>query len=276
MQAYDQQTLRTTTELAAIATVAYSGPDGMPRMISVTPLLLDGAPAFTLTYARSDLAQEILASPQAVVAFADSRLAYVGWSPLCVTAKMEVIPDPEGQLFRDKLLHQQLRKFPPDRQLIGSLLLQRENWWYMPRWIVRVAEAGEPRAVARRTGADHGILARKAGQAIAADTVRVEDWDSDPIVVEPHSDEGLASGTFPAALFFHDFAIPDMDPRTSFLITGWLDKGHLSVTQRTGSRELGKRPGLLARWRAQRDLERRCKAGLKTRLRQRSTGAVRR
>ena len=61
MQAYDQQTLRTTTELAAIATVAYSGPDGMLRMISVTPLLLDGAPAFTLAYARSDLAQEIRA-----------------------------------------------------------------------------------------------------------------------------------------------------------------------------------------------------------------------
>src|SRR5918999_3174677 len=132
----------------------------------------------------------------------------------------------------------------------------------MPRWIVRVVEAGEPRAVARRTGADHGILARKAGQAIAADTVRVEDWDADPIVVEPHSDEGLASGTFPAALFFHDFAIPDMDPRTSFLITGWLDKGRLSVTQRTGSRELGKRPGLLARWREQRHLDRLSHAGL--------------
>ena len=263
MPTYDRQTLRTTTELAAIATVAYSGPDGMPRIISITPLLLDGVPAFSFTYARSDLAQEIFASPQAVLTYADSRLAYMGWSPLSVAARIEVSPDPEGGLFRDKLLHQQLRKFPPDRQLIGSLLLQRENWWYMPRWIARVVEAGEPRAVARRTGLDQGVLAWKTDQAIAADTVRVEDWDADPVVVRSLSEEGLPTETLPAALFFHDFAIPDMDPRTSFLATGWLDNGRLSVMRRAGSLELGKRPGLIARWRAQRDLERRCKAGLK-------------
>lgn len=266
MSAYDRQTLRTTTELAAIATVAYSGPDGMPRIISITPLLLDGVPAFTFTYARSDLAQEILASPQAVLTYADSRLAYMGWNPLSVAARIEVSPDPEGRLFRDKLLHQQLRKFPPDRQLIGSLLLQRENWWYMPRWIARVVEAGEPRAVAPRTGSDHGILAWKTDQTIAADIVRVEDWDADPVVVRSLSEEGLPSETLPAALFFHDFAIPDMDPRTSFLATGWLDNGRLSVMRRAGSRQLGKRPGLIARWRAQRDFERRCKAGLKSHL----------
>ena len=136
----------------------------------------------------------------------------------------------------------------------------------MPRWIVHVVEAGEPRAVARRTGLDQGVLAWKTDRAIAADTVLVEDWDADPIVVEPLSDEGLPSETCPAALFFHDFVIPDMDPRTSFLATGWLDNGRLSVMRRAGSLELGKRPGLIARWRAQRDFERRCKAGLKNHL----------
>ncbi len=264
MPVYDRQSLKTTTEQAAVAAFAHVGSGGSPRLMPITPLLLDGSPAFTLTFARSDLAREISASPQAALVYADSRLAYVGWNPLSVTARAEVIPDPEGKLFREELLHQELRKFPPDRELIGSLLLQRENWWYLPRWIVRVIEAGEPRPVARRAGPDHGVLAYETGGVLLAETASVEDWDADRILVKPFAATAyLPPAGVPAALLFHDFAIPDMDPRTSFLVRGRLENGRLSVSERSGSRTLGKRPGLLARWRAQRDLERRCKAGLK-------------
>lgn len=266
MSAYDEQTFAETAGLAAVAAFACAGADGTPLIEPVTPLLLDGDPAFTLSYARSGLARQISSSPQVALVFSDSRLAYMGWNPLRVTARAEVVPDPEGKLFRDELLHQELRKFPPDRQLIGSLLLQRENWWYLPRWIVRILDAAEPRPVARREGPDHGVLAYEAGGGLAADTVRVGDWDADRIPLRPLEAPEPLPGGARAALLYHDFAVPDMDPRTTFVATGRLENDRLRVSDRSGSRTLGKRPGLLARWRAQRNLERRCKAGLKSRL----------
>lgn len=260
MTLHDNQSLATTSELAAVASFARVGADGAPLVEPVAPLLLEGRPAFTLTYARSDLARRISSSPRVALVFSDSRLAYVGWSPLSVTAGAQVVRDPEGRLFREKLLDQELRKYPPDRQLIGSLLLQRENWWYMPRWIVRLVEVEEPTPVARRTGPDHGVLAYSTGDTLAAETVRVDDWAADRIPVRPGVPPPPED--VPAALFYHDFAVPDLDPRTSLLARGRLANGLLRVTERAGSTTLGRRPGLLARWRAYRDLERRCKAGL--------------
>ncbi len=266
MSLYDRQTLTTTTELAAVAAFAYAGADGTPHLMPVTPLLLDGDPAFTLPYARLELAREIFASSQAALLYADSRLAYVGWSPLAATVKAEVIPDPEGELFCEKLLHQELRKFPPDRQLIDSPLLRRENWWYVPRLIVRLVEPGEPRPVARRETQDHGVLAYVSDKGLTAESVRVADWGAERISVGLSGVNERSVERSPATLLYYDFEVPDMDPRTSFLAAGRLENGRLSVAHRSGSRTLGKRPGLIARWRAQRDLERRCKAGLKSRL----------
>lgn len=263
MSVYDPQTLTTTTELAAVAAFAYVGPDGVPRVIPVTPLLLDGAPAFTLTYAFSDLAREVSTAARASLVFSDSRLAYVGWSPLEVAVEVEVLPDPEGELFREELLTQELLKFPPGRQIIDSPLLQRENWWYLPRWVVRVVEAKEPRPVVRRAAPDHGVLAYESGGVLAADTAQVAVRDADRISVRTLSEGVSPPPGSPAALLLHDFATPDMDPRTTFLATGRLENGRLLVDRRSGSPELGRRPGIIARWREQRDLERRCKAGLK-------------
>lgn len=264
MSGYDRQTLVTTTELAAVAAFAYIGRDGAPTLRPVTPLLLDGDPAFTLPYAYSEAAREISASRRTALVYADSRLAYVGWSPLAVETRVEVFEDPEGELFRDELLHQEVLKFPPARQLIDSPLLQRENWWYLSRWVVRVVDAGEPRPVARRAGPDYGVLAYEAGGRLAAETVRVEDWSADRLpVTRLTSGDSLIPQSSPAALLYHDFAVPDMDPHTTFLARGRMENGRLRVIESRGSRILGPRPGLLARWRAQRDLERRCKAALK-------------
>ncbi len=264
MALYDQQTLITTTDLAAVAAFAHISAGGTPHLMPVTPLLLDGRTAFTLTYARLELAREISTSPHAALVYTDSRLAYVGWSPLTVTGKVEVLPDPDGELFCEKLLHQELRKFPPDRQLIDSPLLQRENWWYVPRLVVRFTETEEPRPVPRRETPDHGVLAYASGSALTAETVRVEDWEAERIPVRLLGAEPMRESS-PAALLYHDFAVPDMDPRTTFLAIGLLENGRLFVAQRSGSRTLGKRPGLLARWRRHKDLKRRCQTGLKER-----------
>lgn len=263
MQRLTRYELIGSVEMAAVAEVAYLDRDGLPRVRTVTPLLLGEDLAFTLTYADSPGACEIGRSPRVSMIFSDSRLAYVGWNPLAVAATVEVTSDPEGELFHEKLLDQELRKFPPSRLLIDSPLLRREHWWYMPRWIFRLKEIGDPKPLIRRTAGDQGVLVWRTGGNLVADTVRVDDWDADVIAVSSLIGRSLhiPEGT-PGALFYHDFSIPDMDQRTAFLATGHLRDGRFSVTSRTGSRVLGRRPGLFARLWALRTLKKRCQAGI--------------
>ena len=261
----EEPTLSTTAETAAVAELAYTAADGNPRIESLTPLPLDGSPAFALPYSRTELARDLERSPQVSLTFSDSRRAYVGWTPLAVRGRVEITPDSEGELFDEKLLHWELRKYPPSRGLISSLLLRRDNWWYVPRLIVRYTPTEDPRPAARRTGDESGVLAYEDGASVSSTTVRVNDWDAEKVAVYQTSPEVTLPEGLPAALLYHDFSMPDRELSASLLLTGRLENGRLSVESRTGTRDLGKLPSLIARWRAQKDLERRCKAGLKSR-----------
>ena len=263
MTVYDQQTLHTSAEMAAVAELAYLDEAGSPRIEPLTPLLIEKEPVFALPYSRTDLAYRIEESPQVSLTFSDSRLARVGWSPLAVEGTMEVIPDPEGDLFLEEPLYWELRKFWPSRQLIGSLVLRRDNWWYVPRLTLRFTEIDTPRPIARRIEPDHGILAWRTGDGVSSDVVRVEDWEAERPSVSLHASDKTPPGDVPAALLYHDFSVPDREQQTTLHLSGRLDNDRLDVTGREGSRTLGKRPGIVARWRAQKELERRCRAGLK-------------
>ena len=263
MAVYDLQTLRTSAEMGAVAELAYSDSDGSPRIEPLTPLLLQKEPAFALPYSRIDLAYRLEKSPQVSLTFSDSRLARVGWSPLAVEGRMEVTPDVEGDLFLEELLYWELRKFWPSRQLIGSLVLRRDNWWYVPRLILRFTETESPRPITRRTEPDHVILSWKTDDGIASDTVRVEDWEAERPPATPLSPDATLPDGVQAALLHHDFSVPDREQQSSARLSGRLENGRFSVARREGPRTLGKRPGIVARWRAQKDLERRCREGLK-------------
>ncbi len=262
MTVYDIQTLRTSAETAAVAELSYTGPDG-PCIEALTPLLFEKEPVFALPYARTDLARCLENDPQVSLTFSDSRLARVGWSPLTVEGTMEVVPDPEGDLFLEEPLYWELRKFWPSRQLIGSLVLRRDNWWYVSRLILRFTGIETPRPVTRRTEPDQGVLAWKEADNIFSDTVRVDDWDSERPLVSSLSQEELPDNV-PATLLYHNFSVPDREQRASLNLTGTLNNGRLSVTHREGTHTLEKHPGLITRWRAQKELERRCKAGLES------------
>lgn len=256
-----------SADLAATAELAYLDRSGKPRIRSITPVVSEGEPAFTLTYAESEAAKEIEASPEVVLIFSDSRLAYAGWNALCVTARRtELVEDPRGDDFLELFLDQELRKYPPSRQYMDTLMLRRENWWYTPRLMFHLRDLGEPLPIARRNAPDLGVLAWNSGEGLRVETAQVKDWEEERIALRsPTGDTTLAVSDARAALFFHDFSVPDMEQETSLLLTGWLSGGRLSVEGREGSRELPKLLGLISRFKAQRRLKKRCEAGLKAR-----------
>lgn len=262
---YDLQTLATSAELAALGAVVIPASGGDPPEIrGVTPLLLDGAPAFTLAYDRLDEARRFGRAPELTLALYDPRLARVGWSPLAVPVRATVEPDPEGERFCDELLEQELRKHPPSRELANSFLLQRENWWYLPRLIVRLEPVETPRPLARREDPSHGLLAWTAGpgEHPGAQTVAVPNPDGDRVPVTPLGAGAPPDGA-PAALRLHDLELPEMERSATLTLSGRLRGGTVAVERRRGAAELGPRPGAISRWRWLRNLERGCKRGLK-------------
>ncbi|MGI8650486.1 MAG: hypothetical protein ACR2KW_08930 [Rubrobacter sp.] len=265
--------LLTSAKTAAVAELAYTAENGKSgelqgrtqeriRARTVTPVVLDGDPAFTLTYADADLAQHLARNPEVCLTFTDSRLARVGWRPLGVTARLSVVPDIEGELYCDELMHQELFKFPPGRKLSNSLILRRENWWYLPRFILKLEATSDAIPLTKRSPENHAVLfwnETGANGDLTCDTVAAEDRGRDGIFVRSLSGRELpASGM--ASLYTHDFSIPDLEHRVSFIASGRLQDGRLAVESREGRRDLLNAPGLLARWREYRNFERRCRA----------------
>lgn len=260
---YDSQTLATSVEAAAVAELVLGG-SGAPAIEPVVPLLLDGAPALALTYASRELARRIERAPALALALAEPRMARIGWSPLVVPVRARVEPDPEGEVFVEHLLEQELRKHHPSVHLANSFLLQRENWWYLPRLIVRLEPLDEPAPILRREDRGHGLLAWTPPELDrpAALTVAVRDSSSERVRLDPPPDPAPEDGSH-ATLRLHDFEVPEMERSAALSLHGRLRGGALEVESRDGSAELGKRPGIIARWRSLRALERGCKRGLK-------------
>ncbi|HVL99453.1 MAG TPA: hypothetical protein VM324_09210 [Egibacteraceae bacterium] len=262
----DADDLTRAWDRAAVAELAYVDGHGRPRATAVTPLVLDGGPAVALPYARSNLARALAASGTVVLSVSDSRMATKGWAPCAAGGTAEVVEDLEGRCFLGGPLAQELRKHPPSRELLDTPVLRREHWWYVPRWIVRVApQRAWP--VGRRSSPAEGVLVTVSGpRQLAVDTVRVEDWDADRVVVTSLAAHDLRGLRGSAVLFTHDFAVPDLDRWVEASATGELRAGVLHVTQRDGRTALPKPLTLVGRLRRLRDLERACRRGLRERV----------
>ncbi|WP_119069794.1 pyridoxamine 5'-phosphate oxidase family protein [Rubrobacter indicoceani] len=257
-----------SAETAAVAELAYRDRDGRISARPVTPVVLDGRPAFTLTYAEAELAEHLERNPEACLSFTDSRLARVGWRPLGVSGRLSVVPDIEGELFCEELIHQELVKFPPGRKLSNSLILRRENWWYVPRFILKLEAAGEAVPLIRRQPQrDHAVLFWREVGGVSCDVVAA-DYRGEPDFVSVSSLTGrVLPGSGEAVIYACDFSVPDLEHRVSFRASGRLRGGRLAVESREGERNLGNPPGILARWREFRSLEQRCRAGIEARER---------
>lgn len=255
-----ERDLADACDLAAVAEVAYRRTDGSVAVEPVVPLVLGGAPALALPFARTALARRLADAREAALALSDSRLAYRGWVPLGATGNVEVEEDPEGVRFHESgMMGQELRKHPPSRLLIDTPVLRREHWWYMPRWVVRWASVDRVRPVGRRRGRDEAVLAYAAAGSVDVDTVAVDDWEAGEIAVTSLAGRRLDELSAPAALHRHDFSLPDLDRWVSLTVGGRLGRGRLRVDVREGDATVPPPRRLLARMRALRDLERACR-----------------
>lgn len=242
-----------SAELGALAEIGFMI-DDVPACEVLTPLRIGDRACFALSYDRSDLAARLRSGGELVVAFTDSRLAYKGWKPLVARARCDVFADPEGALFSSKLLEQELRKHPPSRLLIDTPLMRREHWWYVPRWIVRLVEVLDVHPVDRRATPDAGLLVYRNDLGLSARSTTVKDWGAGELDLGAGEDDL----TGPALVMTHDFSIPDLEDRSTYVVSGRLNGNRLSVERREGARGLGRRRNLMQRLQRQGQLQREC------------------
>lgn len=260
---------------AGVGELVWVAPDGVPRAYGVVPLLLDGRPAVALPWALEAVAREAAASPSVALVLAEPRMAGPGFTALAMVGAPELVADADGDLVVDRLLDEELRKHPPSRALADSPLLRREHWWYLPRLVLLLDAAAHVVPLAPRRSPADATLAVAAPGGLAVATVTVEDWDADPVPVAPVPAPGGATEPAaprqpegrlpdgPAALVGQELSVPDVERWTVHVTRGSLTAGRLAVTERPATRALEPVPGLLARVRRQRALERGCVRALK-------------
>lgn len=253
----DVTTARAAVHAAGVAELLWPLPGGPPGAAGVVPLLLDDRPAVALPWAHEATARAVGAAGEVVLALSDPRVTGSAWWPLAIRGRPRLIEDRDGTLFGDRLLDQELRKHPPSRALADSVMLRREHWWYLPRLVV-VLEPGRIEPLAPRESATDVVLGVDDGGLQVA-TVRVEDWGADPLVLRGAPD--TAQG--PAVLVGQEISVPDVERWTVHTTTGHHAGGRLSGVRSSGPRSLEPVPGLLARIRRQRALERACVSALR-------------
>jgi hypothetical protein len=253
----DATSMAAAIHSAGVAELLWRQPGGPPAATGVVPLILGGRPAVALPWAQVEAARAAAASDAAALVLSEPRLTGSRWEPLVATGRFTLVEDGDGELFTEELLDQELRKHPPSRALADSHMLRREHWWYLPR-LVLVLDVVDVVAGGRRDGPGDVVLgADDAGLHVR--TVQVADWDADPLEVSGGPPEVRG----PAVLVGQELSVPDVERWTVHTSTGRYADGRLTDVRPAADRELEPVPGLLARMRRQRALERACISALR-------------
>lgn len=237
---------------AQLAEVAWLDGAGRPDLTVAVPLVLDDAPTLALTYDRLELARAVAASGQVALTLATPALLR-GATPVAATGHAVLEEDPRGERFREQLLDQELAKYPPARRFADSPLLQRENWWYLPRLVLRLTGLGG----ARTLDAPGTVAAVRDGDRLAVEGCDLDDLGDHARIRRAELPDG------PAALLEHGGEVPELEFRWHRRLRGDLLGGQLAVVERDEIPPPAGRPGVVTRWRDERRLGRACRLGLR-------------
>lgn len=254
----DATTLAAAIRAAGLAELVWSPPGSTaPQAVGVVPLVLGDVPAVALPWAYQKQARAAAASPAAALVLSEPRLAGRSWQPLAAVGRPRLVEDGDGSLFVERLLDQELRKHPPSRALARSPILRREHWWYLPRLVLLIESARVVPAGARQGPLDAVLAVQDRGLHVT--TVQVQAWEDDPIRLR----DGPASVSGPAVLVAQEVSEPDAERWTVHVTRGRYADGRLIDVQPAMTRTLEPVPGLRARVRRQRELERACVRALR-------------
>ncbi len=246
---------------SSLAELCWTGPDGTPRVRGVVPLTLEGRPVVAFLYADHETAREAAASDRVALVVAEPRNTSAAFTPTVLHARPTLREDPEGDLYVGELVVQELRRFPPARVFADSPLLMREHWWYLPRLVLDLdVEAAAPTTV-REAPYDHVLAVTHDGALAVRAAGRVGEPGPDGSAAEV-AVGGTPPAPGPAVLFGQDASFPDLERWSQWRWRGHWDGTGLQVSEAPASTGLGPTPGLVQRWRRQRDLQRRCAAAI--------------
>lgn len=252
---------------ASVAEVAWY--DDGPHATGVLPLVGDAGPVLALPYAERALARALGSVPEVVLTVTEPRGTQAGYRPTRLRCRPQLVADPDGERFAAELLDQELLRWQPSRTLADSPLLRRENWWWLPRLLVELAVLEEAPFESRADPADHLLV-------VAPDTPTGGEAGAPEVALARVGTEALHDpGTPPlvrvrqgapdagrAVLFGQDLAFPDLERWGRWSWNGRWDGSDLTVERSPDRTGLPPVPGVLARWRRQRSLERACRRAL--------------
>lgn len=178
-----------------------------------------------------------------------------------------VVDDVSGETFQRQLLTQELLKYPPSRVLADSMLVRRENWWWLPRIIVTMSRVDRSGELAVRSDPSRAaMLLRPEAAGLAVDIVEpaeYADWRAPRVRLCKSDGTELGGVDGPALAFGHDYSKPDLERWEPWSVRGTLRGDELLVADREGEPGASLRPlGLFQRMRRQRALERACRQGI--------------
>lgn len=241
--------------------VAWIDGAGEPGALSAVPLLDGPVPCVALTFDRAHLRPALAAAPEVAFAVTDARALPNDADGVAAIGRIVLADDLDGADYADTLLEQELRKFPPARTLADSPLLRRENWWYLPRIVVRLDRVDRAVELApRRDPGRDALLVRDDGAGLRLDVARAEDWSGECVALR--APDALRGDGAPTLGHGCDHS-PDRERWETWSVRGALRGDELTVTERAG--EPGATPDALRLWerlRRARALSKGCRQGI--------------
>ncbi len=248
---------------AVAGELSWIGPGESPDVLPVVPLQLDGAACVALPYRHLDLVAELRGADEVAFSVTDPGSLRSQERGYAAIGRVSVIEDIEGALFAERLLPQELVKYPPSRGLADTALLRREHWWWLPRLVVTLREVDRVASLPPRAEPEAALLVRD-GAGLRLDVVSGEDWSADRVVLRSATGDPLYGDGVPAMAMGHAYTRPDLERWEPWARRGVLRGDVLAVSERLGAPAETLRPlGIWQRIKRHRDLERSCVAAVK-------------